>query len=368
MFAALRTLLVFALGVGVVFSVFGLMGKQEPICAQSSCSLVEIGYACEGEGVDDPWLCNVVTPTITPTPTFSPTPIPAEPWIRFRTTTFASPNFDRTDQNTFVPNVDPEPFREGDFQNVDPLFLDTASTSRNLVGGDTTPITFEVDDTEIAPRPRFETGVARVNLGPNSDIQVNDKDWMVSFAEDGANELSPDRYLAYARTRKQHSTISSLGEIQPNTINIIGPNTSDDFVGEQLQTASGDSTALNQSPYVLIVNGDLRLTEDINPDLANHIAIVVNGTLTIAEAVTEANVIWYVNELVLEGTPQGEPDGLRIIGNLMVKEGLEQQNIERRRDDANRNRPAVFVAQNITTYIRLMPFFSQADYQWKSVE
>ncbi|MCX7997237.1 MAG: hypothetical protein N2691_05830 [Patescibacteria group bacterium] len=133
--------------------------------------------------------------------------------------------------------------------------------------------------------------------------------------------------------------------------------------------------------FVLVVDGDLVITRDINhcrspsyfANCAGYVpyplAIVVTGTTTIRSSgdennhVNTINAILITENLVIEPTNGRDLFGLKIKGNLSVFNRFQN---DRRRYDSRR--PVLFVVHNPSMYFSMLPYFSTADYAWKQIQ
>jgi hypothetical protein len=260
-----------------------------------------------------------------------------------QSTTFYSNNFNVSGANNYYVPRTPLPLRT-DSTSLDPgsAYMQIGSTTNNI-----------------------ETGVARIDGSRFGTERINPKGWVLTDSKGRDKLFSPNRYLDYAKTRKDFVRITDLANITNNRVNIIDPQA----VGQPNDTLTiTDPTFLNKSPYVLIVDGNLTINTDFNTNATNSIAIVVTGTLTIGGTVRNANALFFVNNLSLPsaGPPDGEEGGLQIVGNLIVYNGLQQIDIQRTR--TRNERPTVFVVQHIPMYLQLLPYFSTANYEWRGIK
>lgn len=331
-----------------------LLGRSHsPTCAQTSCSVYEVSEAC-GQ-IDGSRICDA------PSPTATPTPEPEKPWIKVRSTSFYSENMNiSSGNNHFVP-MNPEPFRE-DGEEV--AGEDTSVTDQgdsHLMAIDSTQVTVNGQS-----RRSFESGVARVDGTRFGTDRLNEKGWALIGQGQRTVDMTPEQFLAYARTRKDNvvltGDVNKLASIENRKVNIYDP----EAAGDINDTISAGATVLNRSPYVLVIDGNLTITENINLDASRDIAIIVTGVLTFESDVTVANAIFVTNNLALPGTQGSDTYGLRIVGNLIVLNGKEQVSIQRSR--VNDLKPTVFVVQNMRMYMELLPYFSTAVYEWQSIQ
>lgn len=318
---------------GLFLIPFFFLWRPSSVCAQASCTVYEVSVGCGEPG----GLCNA------PSPTPTPTPEPLKSWIKVQSTSFYSDNFNVSGANNYYVPRSPFTLRT-DGTNLD------SSSPYMQIGSTTNDI---------------ETGVARIDGSRFETDRINSKGWVLTDTDSRDALFSPNRYLDYAKTRKDFVSITDLSAIQNNRVNIYDP----EAVGQVNDTVIiSNATILNKSPYVLIVDGNLTITTDFNTTVANSIAIVVTGTLTIDGAVQNANALFFVNDLLLpsSGSPDGVNGGLQIVGNLIVYNGLEQIDIERTR--AENERPTVFIVQQIPMYLQLLPYFSTANYEWRGIQ
>ncbi|MFW5703516.1 MAG: hypothetical protein ACOCXQ_01655 [Patescibacteria group bacterium] len=326
---------------------------HQPAQAQTSCTLYELSEAC-GQ-VDGSRVCDA------PSPTPTPTPEPAKPWIKMRSASFYSENLYISAGNNYYVPTNPDPFREVGEEVAGEDASVTDQGDPHLMAEDTTTVTVNGQS-----RKAFEPGVARVD-DTNFDVErINEKGWALIGQGSRSVDFTPEQFLAYARNRKDNviltGEVTKLGAIENKKVNIYDP----EAAGDVNDTISAGATALNKSPYVLVVDGNLTITENINLDGSRNIAIIVTGELTFEEDVTVANALFVTNNLALPGTLGSGTYGLRIVGNLIVMNGMEQISIQRSR--TNDNKPTVFVVQSIRMYMELLPYFSTANYEWQSLQ
>ena len=260
--------------------------------------------------------CAGVTPTPT-TSTVTPTPTPTGPvsWKKLKDTSFAGVS----SLNNPVPKT-ALPYDSSDPGN--PYFIDTSNGS---------------DPGDVAAQT-IDTG--------KSD--VSSKNWStqgISFTP----QFSVSSFISYVKARKTYTDITTQGLKKgitaDNSIYYIEGN----------QTISDNGT-INQNKIVVIVNGDLTITDSkFNPS-PKSVAILVTGKLILDPAVTELDGIFIVQGLIDTGTAAR---GLKVVGNL-----ISQNSLVNKRSQSNNNKPSVFIVVDPKYYLDLLPYLSIRTYDW----
>lgn len=316
--------------------------------AQTTCSVYDVSVACGVPG----GLCDASAPSVTPTPE------PNRPWIKVRTSSFYSNNFNQSPTNNYYVPVNPTPFRVNTVPGEEVAVEDTGDN--RFMSADNTTITIN----EVSRRA-FESGVARIDGTSFDPARINEKQWIVEGENARKDRLTPDTFLQYAQSRKDTVTVVSTGTNFQSGMTNGRVNIVDIQVGDTVTVTDG--TFLESSPYVLVVDGNLVIGENFNETLSSNMAIIVTGTLTFEPDVTVANAIFFARQVEF---PAGETDdsfGIRITGNLAVEEGIPQSSLQRQRTN-NNQQPVVFIMQNLNMYLNILPLFSLANYEWQNVQ
>ncbi len=183
---------------------------------------------------------------------------------------------------------------------------------------------------------------AGVTVSPNT--AYSSPNWHIdSYSQ--TPHFDPLTFLSYVQSRKQYTPLSSLSA-----------NLSSDITSAGIYYyASSSSQAITAGPTVnavLIVNGDITIGGNIS---SSGFALVVNGTITILPTVTELKGIYTANNFETGST---ENQGLKIIGNLIVKSSLTNQ-----RAWSDTSKPRLFVVFDPVQYMNLLPYLSIAKYE-----
>ncbi len=364
----------------VSFSLFFFVLLLSPlrVHAQNVCSLESIADQCG----DAEFAC---APP-------SPTPPTENPWIKVKSSSFSANSNASLNRFSVPVNVGlRQPFNPTDAdENIDGD-AEIESAGYFLFG----------DTTTNAP---VKSGILSApQVGPGLAGGEAQSGWVVdSYTRN--KEFSPSKFADYASARKRVNKITSLAQMQKERVNIITVNE-----GETASItdycASGDrwdaaeflkTQAAERGPYVLVVEGDLTINRDINfkksgvdvsgcvtglnaidtyGDSSSTISafpltIVVTGTLTIDSSsstpqnhVNQINALVMAQNVVIKPVATTDSNGLKIKGNLIVQENLENSRV---RDDSRR--PVLFIVQDPGMYMDLLPYFSTAEYEWREIK
>lgn len=156
-------------------------------------------------------------------------------------------------------------------------------------------------------------------------------------------------FLEYVRARKKFKIISSLDDLEPETINIYTG--SDDLI---ISSTSQIRPGIEKA--VIFVEGDL--TIDASPTLNNlgrSLAFIATGNINIRSSVRLINGILIANNIDLAyDTPT--TNELKINGNLITTNDIDNPNIKRNRADWKK--PSLYVTFNQQMYTDLLPYLS----------
>ena len=196
-----------------------------------------------------------------------------------------------------------------------------------------------------------------IDIGSNTE-DASRKRWERSlFADDNSFLNDLKTFVSYASSEKNVKVITSISQVQPNTINIF----------------KGNATINNQSQnkipngirnYILLVDGDLTLADmpgngDIFNQQERSAAIMATGSINIYSDYTELNGIFIAQTIDLgydppaSGTMHSTP--LKINGNIITAQPMN--NIQRKRTDDD-TKPSLFIVFKPEMYMDLLPLLS----------
>lgn len=296
------------------FFVFFLHGAA--VEAANVCALDEVYESCGIIGEEGYFACT------------TPTPLVGAPWSKVLTHSFATNNL-----NGFDIPVSVRDFSASNDPDDNGLRY------------------FMIGNADMEPGV-----VAVTSISDNIRDALSPSNWLVERTDERNIEMTPDKFVDYARIRKGGNIITSLSQIEPNGVYIA-------TASAGMTINSGNVASLNKSPYVFVVDGDL--TWDVatfNSSLLYNVAIVVTGTLTFTETVTEANAIFMANDVVLSRESTYTP-GIKIKGNLIAQNSFENNRIL-----TDNRRPTMFVVASPKMYIELLPLFSTSRYEWRQIQ
>lgn len=267
----------------------------------------------------------VAIPTNTPTPTASPTPTPTipvapGPWIKLKDTSFISAN--ALDNN--IPAV--------------PVLYDADDTPANAY--------FIRDVAGITAAPAINI------TGLNAAAKTGSPEYKATYSPNSYS-LTPNSFLSYIKARKQHTTITNINQITGSGIYVYSGNLS----------INSSSSPFNQSyNIVLIATGTVTVTR-VAPDTTfapGGSVAVIAPTINFNAGITEANGIFIANNI---NTGTNVSQGLKMIGNLVA-----QTSFTNGREWADLNKPSLFVKFDPTHYVKLLPYLSTANYEWRQIQ
>lgn len=287
-----------------------------------------------GEQVNSDIVCNdqaivnvgvpTATPTNTPTLTLTPTATPTPgPWTKLKNTSFYSIN----NLNDPIPLA---PIAYDSDDNTNAQFI-IGGTAAGLVA---------------APS---------INLGSG---EANSNNWSAAgFSM--ASSMTPTSYLSYVKARKEHKTVTGIGQVDTDGTYY--------FQGNMTLNNTNLSTAA-ASNFVLIVDGNVTINQDrfnfgadcIDTSSSKSIAILSTGTITFSNT-TQCAAGVFIAPAVVTGTTVNQ--GLKIKGNLVA-----QTTLTNNRNWSDRNIPSLFVVFNQEAYLDLLPYMSTVSYEWNQTQ
>ncbi|KXK07588.1 MAG: PKD domain protein, partial [Microgenomates bacterium OLB22] len=170
---------------------------------------------------------------------------------------------------------------------------------------------------------------------------------------DITTRFTPTNYLAYVRARKQITTITSLSQISEKKIYVYDGN---------LSLASADIASTED--FVLVVDGDLTITDSLNSLQNVSAAIVTTGTLYINEQVSTLYGIFTANTVDFSSDATSTTTPLKIVGNLVATSSTDSYN-ERLRTDTSK--PSLFVRVDYHRYAELLDLLSTRYYEQQEI-
>ncbi|MFS8159138.1 MAG: hypothetical protein ACMG6E_02785, partial [Candidatus Roizmanbacteria bacterium] len=101
--------------------------------------------------------------------------------------------------------------------------------------------------------------------------------------------------------------------------------------------------------FVLIVRGDLTISDSLSNLSDNSVAFIVTGALNIQDAVQELYGIYASSTIDLASDIDLSTNPLKIVGNLMVRDPTDLTSRQR----SDENKPSLFVKIDKKPYIDL---------------
>lgn len=298
------------------FLIFFCHGVFTTVEAANVCALEDVYESCGIIGEEGYFACT------------TPTPILGMPWSKVLTHSFATNNLSGFDMPAAVRDFSAA--NDPDDNGLRYFMIGNADISTGVVA--VTTISDSIRDA------------------------LSQNNWLVERTDERNLEMTPDKFVDYARIRKGADIITSLSEIEPNGVFLATGSAG-------VTVTDANVSSLNKSPYVLVVDGDMVWdVATFNTSLLYNVAIVVTGTLTFTEDVTEANAIFMANDVVLS-RESTTTQGIKITGNLIALNSFENNRML-----TDNRRPTLFVVSKPKMYIELLPLFSTARYEWRQIQ
>jgi len=264
------------------------------------------------------------TPTPTPTNTPTPTPIPNFNWIKIKDSSLVC--------GEIVFSI-PDPVAK--FDNVDDL------GGRALIDG--------VAGTAISSSPS--------PIGFPAGLPISSSGWKAE-GYSSTNRFTKANFLSYIKSRKEYTTLTSLSS---NLEEITADGVYYYKAGASGLTINNPNISKN---IVLIVDGEVTIASNITkpPPHQNETLsfALLTDTITLSSTVSQINGI-YVADTFNTGDAAL---GLKIKGNLVVTPGK----LNNQRTQSNNKIPTIFIINDVSTYLNLLPYLSVAKYDWKQLQ
>lgn len=185
-----------------------------------------------------------------------------------------------------------------------------------------------------------------INIGPYTS-EVSETNWSRPKYDIQPNiRAYMDYFLQYSRKQKKVNIISSVAEIDSNTINIY----------EATEPLS-ISIFPNKESYVLLTKSDIIIEDNfshiVNPQGAS-IAIISMGTVYIDPDIKEVNGIFIANNFDFAYEKDNSPYNLKIDGNLISANEIS----DLKRGKEPYESASLYVVFNPQMYIDLIPHLS----------
>lgn len=161
-------------------------------------------------------------------------------------------------------------------------------------------------------------------------------------------------FTDYVRARKENVTITALGNIETNKVNLI--------TGDQTIT----DAVLTKAPFVLIISGNVAINADFNNGASpKSLSIISSGKITFDASVTYANGLFIANDVEIGGSGAGATDtnGLKIKGNLVSSHAFTNN-----RNRQDNSRPSLFIVLEPDQFIDLLPLISTSKYDFQQTQ
>lgn len=266
-----------------------------------------------------------------PTPTSEPSPTPTlGPWFKLKNASFS--------RQTDLVNLIPDPALSFDNGADDLVCHDTALPSyRCMLSREA-----GVGDVE---------GTIDLNSAP-----VSHRGWK----HDNANvimEMTPEGYLNYVKSKKKYITIlkTDLDNFIPDQTLTSDRTYILDDPAHQVITLGQNTFSGQTLPFVLIINGDVIVENNIPSLETVSSAIIVNGDLRILNAVSELYGIYYAKNLDFTFDNPSYPNPIKITGNIISRTATDTIY---ERINSPINKPGIFVDFDIDRYLDLWPLLT----------
>jgi hypothetical protein len=165
--------------------------------------------------------------------------------------------------------------------------------------------------------------------------------------------MSAQSFIAYVKSRKEYKTITSLNNLENNTIHVLTGS-----------LTINNQTDFNDKNLVLIVDGTVEFYITDGDFLPNQSIAIVAQKINFYQGsnfLTSARGIFIANEIDL-----GDSDTpLKIVGNLSSTES-SLDTTKRHRTDGRM--PSLFIVANPIMNLDLLPYLSTAKYEWKQLQ
>lgn len=219
------------------------------------------------------------------------------------------------------------------------------------------PTAFDADDSIVAPNNKYlivgEGGAVMYNTsGKNLDLGANATDgfsntkWFNS-GYDNLSLFSPKKFFDYVKSRKQYETIPDASGVTASGIYYVnGP------------LAISDAAAFANKKVLVIVNGGLTINADFMPT-GGSVGFIADS-ITINGAVQEVDAVLIGNTVDVGSSA----NKLKINGNLIqLTSGFMNTRIL-----TSARSPSLFIKDNPTTYLDLLPYLSTSVYDWRQIQ
>lgn len=215
---------------------------------------------------------------------------------------------------------------------------------------------FDADDTTSNASNQGGYGGVVLSQGTTSltNATISTSGW--NRQNVSAGTFNASSFVAYVKSKKTYTAINT------NLNGVTAANTTYLYTGNLTLTQSSFPTSTIPAGTVLLVEGNVTVgaagQTTLNTTANTPFALIVTGTLTFADATTQANGL-YAASAVNFGTGAVP---LKIVGNVVSGSSSA---ISRQRTSAPLNAPSLFVVFDPTHYVNLIDRISvvKSDYQ-----
>jgi len=158
-------------------------------------------------------------------------------------------------------------------------------------------------------------------------------------------------FIEYVKLRKKFVVITSLADMESNTINIFNGNV-------DIGTTNPGQINGSITNAVLLATGNINLDAPLNTfnPGGNSIALIAAGTININSSVQLINGVLIASQVNLSSDVNPSTRELKINGNLITTNDLDSPLLKR--DRTIWQRPSLFVVFNPNMYVNLMTHLS----------
>ncbi|KKQ36892.1 MAG: hypothetical protein US54_C0051G0003 [Candidatus Roizmanbacteria bacterium GW2011_GWA2_37_7] len=185
------------------------------------------------------------------------------------------------------------------------------------------------------------------NISLGTGAQSSTSEWERQFYTRSTGYLGNlNSFIEYVRLRKKFKIISSLADMESDTINI--------FTGVLPPiTDPGDiNGSINNA--VLLVNGDIILNTPLNVfnPSNNSLALIATGNINIHSNVREIHGIFIASQIDIAYDVSHTTQELKVIGNLIGTNDIDALGLKRDRTDWEK--PSLFIEFDQQMYVDLL--------------
>lgn len=181
------------------------------------------------------------------------------------------------------------------------------------------------------------TSASSINLGT---AQSSANNWnMTGYTRQVG--FTPTTFLDYVRSRKDYTSVDpasfNLSSLSSGIYYVSGP-----------VTLSGNAGA----DAVIIVNGNVTISGDLNTISGKAIAILATGNITVSSSVSSLYGIFVAGGSFDTGTGSG----------LKIKGNLSANTLNNQRTQSDNSKPSLFIMNGAANFVTLLPYLSISKY------